>query len=85
MNNQGQSLKQANSDQYQVEMKLNEYGSIDVDYYRARAESLRADYLKGLFVSVVSKLKKSATSIDLGNLSAPKANIVSSQKLTLSI
>ena len=90
MNNQAESSKQVKLDQSkleqsQVEIKLNEYGAIDVDYYRAQAESLRADFIKSQFKSLVSLFKKSTASIDLGNLATPKAHIVSSQKLTLSI
>ena len=71
---------------YGEDLKLTEDGSLDIEYYRVKAEALRAEYLKGLFVSLLSKLKKCIPSVDLrGMYHTPRANIVSSQKLTLSI
>jgi len=70
---------------YGEDLELHEDGSLNVEYYRAKAEALRADFLKGLFKSLFSSFKKRTADVEFGNPSAPHANIVCSQKLTFSI
>ena len=45
------------TENYQLDIKLDSKGDIDVDYYLRKADELRAEYLSELYVSSKQRIK----------------------------
>lgn len=46
------------SPKYEPEIRLNRYGSVDVEYYREQAEQLRAEAWAGLWRAAVQAVRE---------------------------